>query len=215
MLVFNRRFGAWLVLMVLLLVTLQPAALAATPKIRKTEYEGNGIIDVDFKKDVQYKNVRVKVKDSSGKSCTVKIVDKDEDDISFYVKNLLPGKKYTYTISGVRAGKSGKYRSVKGSFTTPAAALAIKDVDYDRSDGELDIDFLARVQYKNAAVIIVNADGAQKAAKILKKKSNEIKVSVPGLTYGETYGVIVAGVRLKGSSDSYGSLTGTFRAVDN
>ena len=212
---FNRRFGAWLVLLVLLLVTLQPAALAATPKIRKTEFEGNGIIDVDFKKDVQYKNVRVKVKDSSGKSCTVKIVDKDEDSISFYVKNLLPGKKYTYTISGVRAGKSGSYKSVKGSFTTPTVALAIKDIDYDRSDGELDIDFVARVQYKNAAVIIVNAAGEQKAAKILKKKSDEIKVSVKGLTYGETYGVIVSGVRLKGTSGSYGNVTGTFKAVDN
>ena len=94
-------------------------------------------------------------------------------------------------------------------------ALAIKDIDYDRSDGELDIDFVARVQYKNAAVIIVNAAGEQKAAKILKKKSDEIKVSVKGLTYGETYGVIVSGVRLKGTSGSYGNVTGTFKAVDN
>ena len=43
----KRRFVAMLLAAVLLLVCAVPA-LAAAPKVKKTEYEGNGVVEVDF-----------------------------------------------------------------------------------------------------------------------------------------------------------------------
>ena len=106
-----------LVLVVLCMICATIPALAASASIKKTEYEGSGKVEVDFKKDVQYKSAKVTVKDSSGKSYTAKITEKDEDDLTFKVSSIKEGKTYTYTISGVRAGSSGSYGSVSKSIT--------------------------------------------------------------------------------------------------
>ena len=73
-----------LTLVVLTLISAAIPAMAASASIRKTEYEGSGKVEVDFKKDVQYKNAKVTVKDSSGKSYTAKITEKDEDDLKYH-----------------------------------------------------------------------------------------------------------------------------------
>ncbi len=198
-------------LLVAVIVSLAASALAATPVIKKTEYEGNGYVEVDFKKNVQYRNLKVTVKDASGKSCTAKVIEKDKDDLTFYVKGVEAGAKYAYTISGVRAGKSGAFTSVSGSFKVPAAKLAIKKVKYDRRDKELEIKFKTNVEYKNLKVTVKDASGKSYKVSKTEKDRDEVEVRVKGLTKGEKYTVTVSGVRAEGAS-GYGSVSKAFTA---
>lgn len=88
------------------------------PSIESTEYEGRGRVEVDFRGRVQYKNAKVTVKDSSGKSYSASITSKDSDDLTFKVKSIKSDKKYTFKISGIRLKGTGSYTSVSGSFHT-------------------------------------------------------------------------------------------------
>lgn len=142
-------------------------------------------MEVEFRKDVQYKSAKVTVKDSSGKTYTARITEKDEDDLTFKVSNIAAGKTYTYTISGVRAGRSGSYGKVTGTFKTPAVKKpAITELDFDRGDRELDIEFNGRVQYKNLKVTVTDAKGKSYTVKVLEKDSEGLEVRVSGLKKG-------------------------------
>jgi len=199
-----------LALLVLSINTLP--AMAAAAAIKKVEYEGSGYVEVDFKKNVQYKNAKVSVKDTDGKTYKVSIREKDSDDLTFKVSSIAAGKTYGFVISGVRSGKSGSYGSVSGTFSVPAAkSLAIKKLDYDREDKELEIEFNTKVQYKNLKVKVKDANGKSYTVKLREKDSNSVEVRISGLKKGVTYGVQVSGVRVKGSG-SYGSVTKTFTA---
>ena len=197
--------------MVFVLVSLVSAsipAMAASAAIKKTEYEGSGRVEVEFKRDVQYKGAKVSVKDSDGKAYTVKITEKDEDDLSFKVSGIVAGKTYKYTISGVRSGGSGSYTSVSGSFKVPAAnKLAIKSLQYDRGDKELEIEFSGRVEYKNVKVTVKDSSGTSYTAKIIERENDGIEVRVSGLKQGQKYTVKVSGVRLKSLGGSYVSVS--------
>ena len=212
----KRFFAVLLVVAILLSVSLP--AFAASAKIKKTEYEGNGFVDVDFKKNVQYKNVKVTVKDSSGKSYSASIQEKDNDDLTFYVKDIKAGTKYSYTISGIRAGKSGSYGKVSGSFKTPGSpstqSVAIKKVDFDADDREIEVEFTTKVQFKSAKVTVKDSSGKSYTTKIRKKGDDDIEVYVKGMKNGKEYTVTVSGVRVKGSG-SYTSVSKTFTAWDD
>ena len=107
-----------LTLVVLSLISASIPAMAATAAISKTEYEGSGRVEVDFKKDVQYKSAKVTVKDSAGKSYTAKILEKDSDEMEVRVSGLKKGTKYTVKVSGVRLKSAGgSYGSVSKSIT--------------------------------------------------------------------------------------------------
>ena len=200
-----------LVVSVMTIMATTVPALAATPTIQKTEYEGSGYVEVDFTRNVQYKSAKVTVKDSSGKKYTATIKKKDNDDLLFYVKNIKAGKKYTYTISGVRTGRSGSYKKVSGKFTVPAKnKVTIKSLDYDREDRELEIDFASKVLYKSAKVTVKDSAGKSYTVKILKKKKDSIEVRVSGLKRKKSYTVKVSGVRTNTSGSSYTSVSKTF-----
>ena len=204
-----------LMLAAITLFALAIPAYAAAPKIKETEYEGNGRIEVDFSGKVSYKNVKVTVANAAGKRFTAVIVEKDDDDLTFLVQNLKAGVKYTYVISGVRKGKSGAYGTVKDSFKVPAASgLRIKEVEYDADDRELDIDFNKKVSYKSAKVVVKDADGKTYAARITEKDDDDMEVRVQGLKYGERYTVTVSGVAVRGTK-KYETLTAEFAAIDN
>jgi len=208
------KMKKWATMMLLLVVMTAQSipAMAAAASIKKTEYEGSGIVDVDFKKNVQYKNAKVTVKDSDGKSYTVKIREKDNDDLKFKVSNIAAGKTYSYTISGVRSGKSGSYGKVSGSFKVPQAAaktLSIKELDYDRDDRDLEIEFNTKVTYKSVKVKVTDGNGKSYTVKLREKDNDSIDARVTGLKKGTKYTVKVSGVRA-GSSGSYGSVSKSF-----
>ncbi len=188
-----------LIITVMLLVTMAASAMAAAPTVKKVEYEGGKKVEVEFKGRVSYKNPDIIVKDSKGSELSARILKKDNDDISFSVSGLKAGEKYTFTLTGVRAGSSGSFGSVKGSFTIPAK-VAIRKVIYDSRDHELDIDFNGKVKYKNVRVSVKDASGKAYTAKITEKGDDDLEVRVTGLKKGKTYKVTVSGVALKGGS---------------
>lgn len=206
-----KKFVSALLVVVMVLTAALPA-LAAAPAIKKTEYEGSGYVEVDFKKNVSYKNAKVTVKDSDGKSYKVSIQEKDSDDLTFKVSSIAAGKTYAYTVSGIRSGKSGSYGSVSGSFKTPAAKkLSIKELDFDYGDKELEIEFSGKVQYKSLKVKVTDANGKSYTVKLRDKDSDSVEVRVSGLSKNKKYTVTVSGVRLK-NTGSYGSVGGSFTA---
>ena len=194
-------------------------AMAASASIKKTEYEGSGYVDVDFRSRVQYKSAKVTVRDSSGKTYKANITEKDGDDLTFKASGISSGKTYTYIISGIRAGSSGSYGSVSGTFKTPGSSsgsgstakkLSIKSLDYDAGDRELEIEFSAKVQYNNLRVRVTDPTGAKSyTVRILEKDNDSIDIRVSGLRSGQKYTVKVAGVR-QGSSGSYGGVSKSF-----
>ena len=201
-----------LLLVVLLLTVSAVPALAAAPKIKKVEYDGNGVVDVDFTtKNVRYKNARVVVKDSAGKRLTAKIIEKDTDEISFKVTGVKAGKKYTFTIPGVRAGKSGSYGTVKGSFSTPSGKPRIVKVAFDPDYDDLEIDFATDVEYKNLKITVRDADGNKLLIYNIEKDPDNLDMDVEGMVVGKTYTITVSGVRVKGVG-SYTSVSKTFVA---
>ncbi len=108
-------------LMLTMLITSAASTFAASSAIRKTEYEGKGKVEVDFAKNVKYKNAKVTVKDTSGKTYTATIISKDKDDLEFRIKNYKAGKTYNYTIKGVKVKGSSKYKNLSGTVKIPSA----------------------------------------------------------------------------------------------
>ena len=201
-----------LLLAVMLLTLCAVPALAAAPKVKKIEYEGNGVVEVDFTtKNVRYKSARVVVKDSAGKKLTARILEKDNDDISFKVTGLKAGRKYRFTISGVRAGRSGSYGTVKGSFKTPSNKPTIKEVEFDARHDNLEIDFATAVQYRNLKVTVKDAAGKKLSVWNIEKDPDELDMDIDGMISGKKYTVTVSGVRVKGVG-SYTSVSKTFVA---
>ena len=137
------------ILLLVLVFSLSIGAFAAAPVIKETEYEGAGRVEVDFTTRVQYKNLKVTVKGPDGVSKTAKVVDKDNDDLTFVIPNAKPGQKYSFKISGIRAGKTGDYKSVSGTVKVPNWDPLMKDVEYDKHDKELEIDELQKLSPKD------------------------------------------------------------------
>ncbi len=202
-----------LAVMVLALLAVFGTALPVSAKaavIKKTEYEGRGIVEVDFTTDVQYRDVKVTVKDAAGQKLDVTIKEMDDDDLTFKVKGLKADSEYTYKISGIRAGQSGKYGSVSGSFRTPKTELYIKKVQYDAKDKELELEFFTRVEFKKGlTVTLQDAAGTKYGCKVLEIGKDELELKVKGLKKGVRYTVKVAKVRVKGTS-KYKTVTKTF-----
>ena len=201
-----------LLLAVLLLTLCAVPALAAAPKVQRTEYEGNGIVEVEFTtENVRYKGAKVVVKDTAGKKLTATILEKDSDSITFKVKGVKAGKKYSYTISGVRKGNSGSYGKVKGTFTVPSGKLAIREIEFNPAYDSLEVEFTTLVQFKNLKVTIEDENGDRLPVTNLETFPDELEMDVEGMEDGETYTITISGVRVKGKG-SYTSVSQRFMA---
>lgn len=199
-------------LMVMMFVAAAAVPALASPKIREAEYEGSGRVEVEFKTDVKYKNVKVKVTDSKGKTYSTKILNRDEDDLTFEIKNYKKGVTYKYTITGVKQKNEKNYGQVSGKVAIPASGTApkTKKIEYDRRDNEVDFDFTTAVQWKSPKVTI--SDGKNNyVVKILEKDNDGIEVRVKKLKKGAKYTYRITGVRVRGNKE-YKTITGTFIA---
>ena len=203
----NRRKGAWkrisglfsafLIAMMLFTVT-----VLAAPSVKKTDYEGKGKFEVVFSGRVQYKNVKVTVKDAAGKKQSVKIVDKDRDDIEFRIANYKPGKSYTYHIKGIRSYGEKNYSTISGKVSIPKApgGIPLKEVEYDARDRKVSIEFDTVVQWKNPKMTI--SDGVKNyVIRIDEYDRDEIEVVVSKLKSGVRYSWKISGIRKKGASE--------------
>lgn len=202
--------------MLMAILTLSVSALAEAPTIEKIEYEGNGIIEVDFHRDVTYENLTVEMKDLDGNAYPVTIFVQDDDDLTFRAEELKGNTTYEITISGIRSGMSGDFETVTGQLELPETSVpAIKSVEYDGEDRELDIDFVEAVDYDSANLLVEVSDstGTTYTTRIIETDSDSLELQVDGLTYGEMYLVKVSGVSLRGQS-SFVSASMEFTAVD-
>ena len=100
-------------------------SFAKAPSKESVKYEGDGKVEVEFIGDVQWKKARVYVKDTSGKKYRVKVLKKDDDEIEFRVKKYKNGKKYKFTIKGVRLYGTNSYGKVKGKFRIPKKSSSV------------------------------------------------------------------------------------------
>lgn len=191
------------------------AASANAPRLEDVDYEGKGKVDVDFYGKVKYRNVKVKVKDTSGKAYTARVTAKDNDEIDFKVIGYKAGKTYKFTISGIKKARASKYTSVKGSFKIPSARkVIIEDIEYDAEDREVCFEFKGKVQWKNAKVSIKDSKGREYAKRIIEKDNDEIEIRTKSLKIGGKYTYKISGVKAAGAS-SYTTKTGTFTAYDD
>lgn len=200
-----------LLLLIVMILAIPSYAFAAAPVIKDVGYEGAGCVEVDFTGKVQYRNLKVTVTGPNGQSFRAEVTDKDDDDLDFVIPNAKPGAKYSFTISGIRTGKSGSYQSVKGSIRIPNVDPLIKEIEYDRADRELEIEFVGRVKYQKLKVTVTDANGKTVKCTVAEKNSRELELIVKGLKAGARYTVTISGVRPV-SGSSYLTITGTFRA---
>jgi uncharacterized protein YdeI (BOF family) len=191
------------------------AASPAKPSIEDIEYKSNGRVEVDFWGKVSYKNAKVTVKDSSGKSYSAKIIDRDNDELDFRVNKIAAGKTYTFKISGIKARGANKYQTITGKFKTPkAASVTIKEVEYDADDRELSVEFKQRVKYKNAKSTVKDSSGKVYSSRIVEKDSDDLEIRVSGLKYGKKYTVSISGVSNR-DANKYLTVSKTFYAWDD
>ena len=102
-----------LTMVMLLTVGATPTFAASAPRVEDVEYKGKGVVEVDFVGDVQYKRVKVTLKDNKGKKYRARILKRDDDDIKFKIKKYKKGRTYRITISGVKYRGAGKYTKIK------------------------------------------------------------------------------------------------------
>ena len=120
----KRLLASMLALAMMLSTLLVMPVNAAVPQKKSIKYEGYGKVEMEFRSKVQWKNVKVTVKDNTGKAYSVKILDTDSDEIEFKILQYKQGCKYTCTVSGVRQKGNGSYGKVSGSVTIPTTKVS-------------------------------------------------------------------------------------------
>lgn len=110
--------------------------VTAAVKIDNVDYD-SGILNVQFKDKVKWKNPTVSVTGEGG-SYAAKISDTSSDSCEIQIKGLEGGKDYTFVLGGVALRSGGKFSSVKGYFDTPdiaedATEEAEDDTDTDQT----------------------------------------------------------------------------------
>lgn len=207
------RFLA-VILSLLMVMTLGGTSVfaASKPTVEKADYEGSGRIEVEFSGKVSWKNAAVTVKDLNGKTYKATIIEKDSDEIDFRIKNYKKNKTYKITIKGVAKRGTTSYTSVTTKVKIPAAGkITIDEIDYDKTDREVEIDFVGRVQWKSPTVKITDSNGKNYVTRIIEKDSEGIEIKVNKLTTGKTYKYKITGIRKYGTKD-YITLSGSFKA---
>ena len=101
-------------------------ARADAPKKDGTSYEGYGKVEVEFEARVDWKSPKVTVKNSAGKTCKVRILEREDDEITFRIVKFVQGERYKFTISGVRKAGTSGYGKVTGSVKVPRTKTSEK-----------------------------------------------------------------------------------------
>lgn len=200
-------------LVIMLWVTATAIPAFASPKVKEAEYEGNGRVEVEFKTNVKYKNLKVSVTDTKGNKYDTKINSKDNDDLTFTILKFKKGVTYKYTIAGIKQKNEKNYGQVTGKITIPAATTGpkLKKAEYDNKDKELEIDFTTKVQWNSPKVTI--SDGKTNYVVRIKDKDNDsIELKVKNMVVGKKYTYKITGIKVKGNN-AYQTISGTLIPV--
>lgn len=183
-----------------------PVQAAVNDGVR-IEYDGFGRVELDFARDVRYRDVQLSVQNEEGNACEALIAEMDDDELSFIVKDIVPGN-YSFVLSGLRFGWTGEYESFAGAFRVPDEnEVVIKSVDYDADDRELELGFNARVQLEQPQVTLKDAEGKEYDVKLREWDEDGIELRVEKLARGAEYTVTVQGVKPFGFENAVGVST--------
>lgn len=179
------------------------AMAAEAPEIDSVEYKGAGRVCVEFLDDVDYGNSRVTVYDSSGRGYRTRMMLRDSDGLTFIILGYKTGKKYQFTVSGIKIRGTSRFMSVRGSVKIPSAMsvskISIKEIEYNARKAELDVEFAHRVQWNRPSAVIYDSIGRKYAARITDKDGDDCEISVIGLTSGKRYTLRLTGVKKRGT----------------
>lgn len=193
------------ILAVMLLATAAYAAVNV-----RAEYEGFGLVEVDFSRDVSWQDPKITITDALGAEYTTELVKMDDDDIKFRINNIVEDQTYNISIDGIRDEKTVNCEVYAASLKSNM----IRETDYDADDRELDIEFAAKVSFDpGCEVTVTDAAGKQYGCTIIEKDWDGIEVRVDGLTRGETYTVSVSGV-IASDSGTAETYSREFKAKD-
>lgn len=116
------KLAVTLVMMMAMLLGSGVTAMAASPTVEEVEHKGKGRVEVDFYGNVRYKNLKVTVKDTSGKKYKVSRVRRDSDEVKFTINNYKRGKTYKITVKGVKVAGTEKYGKATAKLKIPKSA---------------------------------------------------------------------------------------------
>ena len=105
--------------------TSMTGVFADAPQLEKMKYKGSGKVEVEFEENVIYSGLSVSVKDTDGNSYSTKIIEKDDDELEFKIKDYKKGKTYNITVNGVKAEGTEGFGSVSGKVKIPAETSTI------------------------------------------------------------------------------------------
>ena len=220
----GKKLSLWLVLACMMVMLLPMTAFAGSSKVKvkKVEVDQDNDdhdsykteIEIDFTSKVTWRsNAKVtSVKDSTGKSYTGILTEKDDDECEVYIKNLKYGRTYTIKISGVKTKGASSYETITVKVKVPAqkktSKVTVKKVEVDDDDPEVEIKFTSKVTWKsNAKVTSVKDSSGNSYTGILKDTDDdECEVYIKNLKSGRTYTIQISGVKVKGAS-SYETIT--------
>ncbi|MDO4546876.1 MAG: hypothetical protein Q4D04_02125, partial [Clostridia bacterium] len=189
----------------LLLLMLAVPAMAAQSDVLKVDYDlDDGKVEVEFIQPVKYDNATfsVTVKDGMGETCQIARIERDDDDVSFYMINPARGASYTIVITGIATRDSAEYASVTAGFTVPAisAAPTVKTARYE--GGKVEVEFVEDVYYGSAfAVTVKDGDGADYQIYGIDRDDDEVSFYLQNPSAGKAYAVTIAGVAVRGASE--------------
>ncbi|GLC83383.1 anti-sigma-I factor RsgI family protein [Lacrimispora brassicae] len=103
-------------------------------KIDYVDYD-NGVVIVNFKTRVKWKNPTVSVNDKDGNTYSAKVGDADSYYCEIHVTGLQGGLEYTFTLGGI-SPKIGKQTTVKGVFETPVIGDGNADPEITEEESE-------------------------------------------------------------------------------
>lgn len=208
----KKRMLCTIVALALLLCSAAPALAASLET--KAAYQGGKVVKIEFNQDVEFKDSSVELIDKAMKLYKAKITKKGARSLLVSVPSIKSGAEYKYKVSGVRAKGAAEYGAVGGALTLPDGAQPHILTYQFLGSRKASFQFMRKVEYKAPKVTVVNEKGEKFAAKVVKKSSGELVVSIPEAVKGEKYKLTLSGVRVKGQKD-YGTVSKEFRVPPN
>lgn len=181
-------------------------------KVAKVTCTASGKVNISFKGKVKYTDgLKAVIKDADGKEIACKITKKNKALLTVSATGLVKGQKYTIIIEGVQAKNAEVAATIEKTFTAKGMKTACKAAKATVSHKKFVIlKTNGAAYYKDATVIVKDANGKELPAKIVKKAKGNIKVQITGLKKGQTYTVTVNGVKTK-KEKNYSSISKTFK----
>lgn len=87
--------------------------------VKDVDYDYNEKeLDIEFKTDVTYKSPKITITSEDGsKTYSARIIEREDDECTIYVKGLKVGSTYRFKLTGVKAEGASKSTAIQGNFT--------------------------------------------------------------------------------------------------